>query len=82
MIEHDELEMIPNIKDPSKSTIHYRSSVEVARDNYCDTLMEYLSDENFINHPTFETRKKLLDEQLCILENICKRAFYEIYREY
>ena len=30
MIEHDELTVIPNIKEPSKSTIHYRTSVEVA----------------------------------------------------
>jgi hypothetical protein len=82
MIEHDELTMIPNIKDSSKSTIHYRSSVEVARDNYCDTLMAYISDVNFIRPPTFDERKRKLDEQLFILENICKRAFYEIYREY
>lgn len=82
MIERDELTVIPNIKDPSKSTIHYRTSVDVARDNYCDTLMEYLSDVNFINHPTFETREKLLNEQLHILESICKRTFYEKYKEY
>ena len=63
MIEHDELEMIPNIKEPSKSTVHYRTSVEVTRNNYCDTLMRFLSDENFINHPTFETREKLLNKQ-------------------
>ncbi len=81
MIEHDELTVIPNIKDPSKSTIHYRTSVDVARDNYRDTLMEYLSDVNFINTPTFEQRKRKLNEQLLILENVCKQAFYELYRE-
>ena len=42
------------IKDPSKSTLHYRTSAEVARDNYCDTLMEFLSDVNFINPPSIE----------------------------
>lgn len=30
MIEHDKLTVIPNIKEPSKSTIYYRTSVEVA----------------------------------------------------
>ena len=82
MIEHSKLTVIPNIKDPSKSTIHYKTSVEVARDNYCDTLMEFLSDVNFINPPSFEQREKKLNEQLYILENICKRAFYEVYRDY
>lgn len=42
MIEHDKL------------TIHYRTSVEVARDDYCDTLMKYLADVNFINPPSIE----------------------------
>lgn len=81
MIEHSELTVIPNIKDPSKSTIHYRTSVDVARDNYRDTLMEYLSDVNFIKLPTFEQRERKLNEQLLILENVCKKAFYELYRE-
>ena len=82
MIEHDELTMIPNIKDPSKSTIHYRSSVDVAGKNYCDTLIAYISDVNFIRPPTFEERKRKLDEQLFILENLCKEMFYRTYREY
>lgn len=82
MREHDKFTIIPNIKEPSKSTIHYRTSVEVARDNYCDTLMKYLSDVNFINHPTFEKREEILKKQLFILENICHEAFYEKYREY
>lgn len=80
MIEYDELTVTPNIKDPSKSTIHYRTSVEVARDNYCDTLMEFLSDENFINTPSFEEREKTLDRQLESLVYFCKNAFYEKYR--
>jgi hypothetical protein len=44
--------------------------------------MEFLSDVNFINPPSFEQREKKLNEQLYILENICKRAFYEVYGEY
>lgn len=82
MIKHDELTVIPDIKNPSKSTVHYRTSVDVARDNYCDTLMEYLSDINFIKLPTFEQRERKLNEQLLILENICKQAFYKLYKEY
>lgn len=82
MIEHSELTVIPNIKDPSKSTIHYRMGVDIARNNYCDTLMEFLSDVNFIRPPTFEERERKLKEQLYILENACRRAFYELYREY
>lgn len=82
MIEHDELIMIPNIKDPSKSTIHYRMGVDVVGNNYRDTLMEYLSDVNFIRPPTFEERERKLNERLFILENACKEAFYALYREY
>lgn len=81
MIEHDELTVMPDIKDPGKSTIHYRTSVDVAGNNYRDTLMEYLSDMNFIRPPTFEQRERKLNEQLLILENTCKQAFYELYRE-
>ena len=82
MIEHDELTVIPNIKEPSKSTIHYRTRVEVARDNYCDTLMEHLSDVNFINPPSIEEREKVLERELDSLMCFCRNAFYEIYREY
>lgn len=81
MIEHSELTVTPNIKDPSKSTLHYRTSVEVMRDNYCDTLMEFLSDENFINTPSFEIREKTLDRQLESLIYLCKDAFYKKYRK-
>ena len=82
MIEHDKLTVIPNIKEPSKSMIHYRTSVEVARDNYCDTLMEHLSDVNFINPPSIEEREKVLNRELDSLVCFCRNAFYEIYREY
>lgn len=82
MIEHDELTVIPNIKDPGKSTVHYKMGVEIAGNNYCDTLMEYLSDVNFIYQPTFEQRERKLNEQLLILENTCKLAFYKLYRDY
>ena len=82
MIEHDELTVIPNIKDPSKSTIHYRTSVDVARNNYCDTLMEYLSDVNFIRPLTFEKRKGFLNKKLYELEEICRMRFMNEYREY
>ena len=82
MIEHDELTVIPNIKEPSKSTIHYRTSVEVAIDNYCDTLMEHLSDVNFINPPSIEEREKVLERESDSLMCFCRNAFYEIYREY
>ena len=82
MIEHDELTVIPNIKEPSKSTILYKTSVEVARDNYCDTLMEHLSDVNFINSPSIEEREKVLEMELDSLMCFCRNAFYEIYREY
>lgn len=82
MIEHDKLTVIPNIKEPSKPTIHYRTSVEVARDNYCDTLMKYLSDVNFINSPSIEEREKVLNRELDSLMCFCRNAFYEIYREY
>ena len=82
MIERDKLTVIPDIKDPSKSTINYKMGVDIAGNNYCDTLMEFLSDVNFIRPPTFEERERKLNERLCILENACKRAFYELYREY
>ena len=82
MIEHDELTVIPNIKEPSKSTILYKTSVEVARDNYCDTLMKHLSDVNFINSPSIEEREKVLERELDSLMCFCRNAFYEIYREY
>lgn len=82
MIEHDKLTVTPDIKDPGKSTVHYKMGVEIARNNYCDTLMEYLSDVYFINPPTFEQRERKLNEQLLILENTCKQAFYELYRDY
>ena len=82
MIEHDELTVIPNIKEPSKSTILYKTSVEVARDNYCDTLMEHLSDVNFINSPSIEEREKVLERELDSLMCFCRNAFYEIYKEY
>ena len=80
MIEHDELIVTPNIKDPATSTLYYRTSVKVARDNYCDTLMEFLSDVNFINTPSFKEREKTLDRQLESLIYLCKNAFYEKYR--
>ena len=82
MIEHDKLTVIQNIKEPSKSTIYYKTSVEVARDNYCDTLMEHLSDVNFINPPSIEEREKVLNRELDSLMCFCRNAFYEIYREY
>lgn len=82
MIEHDELTVIPNIKEPSKSTILYKTSVEVARDNYCDTLMEHLSDVNFINSPSIEEREKVLERELDSLMCFCRNAFYKIYKEY
>ena len=73
---------IEELKEPSKSTIHYRTSVEVARDNYCDTLMKYLSDVNFINSPSIEEREKVLNRELDSLMCFCRNAFHEIYREY
>lgn len=82
MIEHDELTIIPNIKDPSKSTIHYKTSVEVARNNFCDTMMEYLSEVNFINPPSFEQRENILRRELNILQNVVMNRFIETYREY
>ena len=81
MIECDELTVIPNIKDPSKLTIHYKTSIEMARNNFCDTMMEYLSDVNFINHPTFEQRENVLRKELYALQNVVMQRFMEIYRE-
>ena len=81
MIERDKLTVIPDIKDPGKSTIRYKMGVDVAGNNYCDTLMEYLSDVNFIRPLTFEERERKLNERLYILENICKEAFYKLYGE-
>lgn len=78
----DELTTIPNIKDSSKSKVHYKIGVDIARDNYCDTLMEYLSDMNFINRPTFEKRKEFLNKKLYELEEVCRMRFMKEYREY
>ena len=82
MVERSELTVIPDIKDPSKSTIHYKMGIDIAGNNYRDTLMEYLSDVNFIRPPTLEERERKLKERLYILEDACKKAFYELYRGY
>ena len=82
MIERDTLEFIPNIKSPSDSKIYYKQGIDKAMENYCDTLIESLSDENLIYPPTFKTREEMLNKYLYKLEIICKTAFYNKYREY
>jgi hypothetical protein len=82
MIERDTLEFIPNIKSPSDSKINYKQGIDKAMENYCDTLIETLSDENFIYPPTFKKREEILNKYLYKLEIICKNAFYDKYREY
>lgn len=82
MIEHSELTIIPNIKSPRDSKIYYKQGIDKAMENYCDTLIETLSDENFIYPPTFKQREKILTKYLYKLEIICKTAFYDKYREY
>ena len=82
MIERDELTVIPNIKHPSDSKIYYKQGIDKAMENYCDTLIEILSDENFIYPPTFKKREEILTKYLYKLEIICKTAFYNKYREY
>lgn len=81
MIEKDTLEFIPNIKSPSDSKIYYKQGIDKAMENYCDTLIENLSDENLICIPTFKKREELLTKYLYKLEAFCKKAFYETYRE-
>lgn len=81
MIERDTLECIPNIKSPSDSKIYYKQGIDKAMKNYCDTLIETLSDKNFIYPPTFKKREEMLTKYLYRLEIICKTAFYQTYRE-
>jgi regulator of sigma D len=82
MIERDTLEFIPNIKSLSDSKIYYKQGIDKALENYCDTLIETLSDEHFIYPPTFKKREEMLKKYLYKLEIICKTAFYDKYREY
>lgn len=82
MIEKDTLEFIPNIKSPSDSKVYYKRAIDKAMENYCDTLIKSLSDENFIYPPTFKKREEMLAKYLYKLEIICKTTFYEKYREY
>ena len=58
------------------------NNIDKAMENYCDTLIETLSDENFIYPPTFKKREEMLTKYLYKLEIICKTAFYDKYREY
>ncbi len=81
MIERDTLEFIPNIKSPSDSKIYYKSGIDKAMENYCDTLIESLSDEHFIHPLSFKKREEVLTKYLYKLEIICKTAFYQTYRE-
>lgn len=80
MIERDTLELIPNIKNPANSKICYRQGIEKAMKNYCDTLIENLSDVYLIGIPTIEKREKLLTKHLYELEAFCRKAFDETYR--
>ena len=58
----------------------YQPDIKVARDKYCDELIELLSDENFINH-SFERRKTKLKKELELLYTIVWHKFLEKYRE-
>lgn len=58
----------------------YQPDIKIARDKYCDELIELLSDESFIN-PSFERRKIKLKQELELLYTIVWNKFFEKYRE-